>query len=153
MARSTVRHSAALIGVAGIAVLAGCSSAGDAASTESGSSDSGTSSTTESSSASGAYVAGTYEASGSYMNPQQAVQSVTVSMTLSADGTVDGVEVTGDAHDAQSEQYQSQFISGINDEVVGKSIDELSVDKVAGSSLTSQGFNAAVEEIRTQAQG
>ena len=35
---------------------------------------------------------------------------------------------------------------------IGKKITELDVDKVAGSSLTSGGFNAAVEDIVGQAQ-
>jgi hypothetical protein len=35
---------------------------------------------------------------------------------------------------------------------VGKNIDELNVSKVAGSSLTSGGFNQAVEKIKQEAQ-
>ena len=35
--------------------------------------------------------------------------------------------------------------------IVGKDIDEVSLDKVAGSSLTSGGFNAAVESIKSDA--
>ena len=35
--------------------------------------------------------------------------------------------------------------------MVGKKLDEIKVSKVAGSSLTSGGFNQAVEEIKTQA--
>lgn len=59
--------------------------------------------------------------------------------------------MTGDPQARETEQYQSEFIGGIQDVVVGKNLDDLSVDRVGGSSLTSGGFNAAVAEIRTEA--
>lgn len=61
------------------------------------------------------------------------------------------VEVTGDPQAPESKQYQGQFIEGIADEVDGKAIDDLNVSRVAGSSLTSGGFNQAVEAIKEQA--
>lgn len=73
-------------------------------------------------------------------------------MTLTlADGVVTDVEVTGDPQAPETEEYQGQFIAGIADVVEGKSIDELNVSRVAGSSLTSGGFNDAVESIKEQA--
>ena len=39
------------------------------------------------------------------------------------------------------------------DVVVGQDIDEISVSRVAGSSLTSGGFNRAIEEIKAEAAG
>lgn len=59
--------------------------------------------------------------------------------------------MTGDPQVRESEQYQSAFIENVSAEVMGVSFDELSVDKVAGSSLTTTGFNAAVEDIKAQA--
>ncbi len=44
-----------------------------------------------------------------------------------------------------------QFIAGISDVVVGKKLDELEVDRVAGSSLTSDGFDQAVVKIKDEA--
>src|SRR6478735_1599913 len=64
---------------------------------------------------------------------------------------VTAVDVTGSATSGNSKQYQSAFISGISAEVVGKDIDSLDVSKVAGSSLTSGGFNAALDTIRSDA--
>ncbi len=96
----------------------------------------------------GAYADGTYEATGSYSRPS-GTSEVDVSLTL-ADGVVSEVEVTPKAS-GTSRQYQEKFVSGISDEVVGKSLDEISVSKVSGSSLTSQGFNAALEEIKSEA--
>ncbi|KQY60827.1 hypothetical protein ASD11_13825 [Aeromicrobium sp. Root495] len=109
--------------------------------TETSSNDSGSSSS---------YKAGDYEAEGSYQNPG-GQSSVKVSLTLETDGTISSVDVSPEAS-GTSRQYQEKFVGGIADEVVGKSIDELNVGKVAGSSLTSGGFNAAVETIKDEAQ-
>ena len=77
-------------------------------------------------------------------------ETISVTLTL-ADGVVEGVEVTGDPQARETVQYQGQFIDGIAAVVTGVPIDELKVDRVAGSSLTSGGFNQAVEEIKAQA--
>ncbi|MGO1853500.1 MAG: FMN-binding protein, partial [Microbacteriaceae bacterium] len=100
---------------------------------------------------SGDYVDGTYTAEGSYQTPET-VEQISVTLTLEA-GVVSDVEVTGDPQARETEQFQGQFIDGIADEVVGVSIDELNVSRVAGSSLTSGGFNGAVEDIKGQAAG
>ena len=150
LAPRPIRIGAALVGVAGTLALAGCSSAATGA-TDSASS--GTSSSSESSSATStgaaAYKDGTYTASGSYQTPET-VEQIEVTITL-ADDVVTAVEVTGDPQASESRRYQSEFIGGIQDEVVGKNIDELSVDRVAGSSLTSGGFNDALDEIKAEA--
>jgi len=105
-------------------------------------------STDGSSSVSGDYADGTYEGTGDYINPG-GVSSVDVTLTLSG-GTVESVDVQPGAQ-GESLMYQQKFISGIADEVVGKSLDEISVSKVSGSSLTSQGFNKALEQIKAEA--
>ena len=69
----------------------------------------------------------------------------------SADNVITEVEVVGDATDGQAKLHQGEFADGIADVVVGKNIDEISVDKVGGSSLTSGGFNAAVDAIKADA--
>jgi uncharacterized protein with FMN-binding domain len=142
-----IRVSAALIGVAGTLALAGCSSAAtgttDAPKTDA-SASSGASTTDGAS-----YKDGTYTASGSYQTPET-VEKIEVSITL-ADDVVTAVEVTGDPQASETERYQSEFIGGIEDEVVGKNIDDLSVDRVAGSSLTSGGFNQALDVIKGEA--
>ncbi|SCY30611.1 FMN-binding domain-containing protein [Microbacterium sp. LKL04] len=146
-----IRVGAAAASVAGLALLAGC-----AGQTTSGSTDAGTSSQNPSASAdagsgasTGTYKDGTYTANGTYQTPES-VEEISVTLTL-ADGTVTDVEVTGEPKARETRQYQGDFIGGIQDEVVGKKLDDLSVDKVGGSSLTSGGFNAAVKEIRTEA--
>lgn len=140
------RAGAALAGVAGLLVLAGCAGAttsSDGTTTDGTTTDGGTASTDAS------YTDGTYTAEGTYSTPES-VETITVTVTLK-DDKVTEVEVTGDPQKAESRQYQSQFIGGISAEVVGKDIDQISVSRVAGSSLTSSGFNAAIAEIKQQA--
>ena len=67
------------------------------------------------------------------------------------DDIVTAVEVTGDPQKRESQQYQGQFIGGIADVVVGEDIDDLQVSRVAGSSLTSGGFNKAIDAIKSEA--
>ncbi|MBT2486817.1 MULTISPECIES: FMN-binding protein [unclassified Microbacterium] len=143
---TSVRKGSALIGVAGLLVLAGCSGTADAKSPSNGAD---TGSTSESTGDAGSYTDGTYTADGSYQTPET-VEEISVTLTL-ADGVVTEVEVTGDPQAPETERYQGEFIDGIDDEVVGKSIDELDVTRVAGSSLTSGGFNDAVDSIKEQA--
>jgi uncharacterized protein with FMN-binding domain len=152
-----VRVGAAVAGVAGMLALAGCagtSDVADAATTAPTTAPTTAASSTPSASSdaaasSSAYKDGTYTAEGSYSTPES-VESVTVTVTL-ADDVITAVEVTGDPQKAESKEYQSKFIGGISDAVVGKSIDEISVSRVAGSSLTSGGFNQAIDEIKSEA--
>jgi len=150
---TSVRKGSALVGIAGLLVLAGCATTPtDAGGTTD--STSGTDSTTGSESSSGAdasssYADGTYTAEGSYQTPES-VETISVTLTL-ADGVVTDVEVTGDPQARETEQYQGAFIDGISEEVEGKALDDLNVSRVAGSSLTSGGFNAAVDDIKEQA--
>ncbi|MFE1644566.1 FMN-binding protein [Microbacterium sp. P01] len=153
------RVGAALVGVAGMLALAGCSTtpAAEAESTTdtsasaapSASASSTGSATTDAAASGSAYVDGSYTAEGSYSTPES-VEQISVTVTL-ADDVITAVEVTGDPQKSESKEYQSKFIGGISDVVVGKSIDEISVDRVAGSSLTSSGFNQAIEEIKSEA--
>lgn len=139
-ALSSVRKGAAVAGIAGALVLAGCSGAADA-DAEGTSGDTG--------SASGEYNDGTYTADGAYQTPET-LEEISVTLTLET-GVVSEVTVTGDPQARETEQYQGEFIDGIAEEVVGVAIDDLDVSRVAGSSLTSGGFNSAVEDIKSQA--
>jgi hypothetical protein len=95
------------------------------------------------------YTDGKYTESGSYQSPN-GTESIAVTITLAAN-TVTAVTVVGDGQSPNSRMYQEMFASGIGAEVVGKNIDELAVDKVAGSSLTSGGFNDALATIKADA--
>lgn len=130
-------------GLSLVGALAGCSSAADdtaTADTGSGASSSG-----------GGYADGTYTASADYASPN-GTETVEVTVTL-ADGVITEVEAVGDGDNPNSRRYQGEFADGIADVVVGKRIDEIQVDKVAGSSLTSAGFTKAIDEIKADAAG
>jgi hypothetical protein len=134
-----------ILGIAGVAglgllALAGCASASDAADNGSSGSDADTSAS---------YTDGSYTAEGSYTSPA-GQESVKVELTLE-DDVVTAVTVTPEADDPQAKSFQEKFASGIADAVVGKDIDTLNVSRVAGSSLTSGGFNAALETIKADA--
>lgn len=156
-----IRTGVALLGVAGIAVLSGCAGTADAAAeseeTQAVAQTPAATPTDEATPAEEAaaandsiYADGTYTASGAYQTPES-VEQVAVTVTLEGD-VITAVEVTGDPQARESQNYQGQFIGGIADVVVGQSIDEISVSRVAGSSLTSGGFNEAIEEIKSEAK-
>lgn len=151
-----VRAGTASASVLGIVALAGCGAAttgGTAASSpaepaptsaataEAGQTGAGATTST--------YVDGTYTADGTYQTPES-VETITVTVTLQ-DDVITAVEVTGNPTKRESKEYQSDFIGGIQDVVVGKDIDEISVSRVAGSSLTSGGFNDAIAQIKDEA--
>jgi len=125
----------------GVLALAGC-----AATPADGGTGSGDGSNSDTSAS---YADGTYEATGTYTAPS-GQEEVGVELTLEGD-TVTAVTVTPTATDRQAAGFQQQFADGIAAEVVGKDIDTLNVSRVAGSSLTSGGFNAAVDTIKAEA--
>ncbi len=96
------------------------------------------------------YKNGTYSADGEYRSPAGA-ESITVSLTLVNDVITDAT-VTPHATNKRSIQMQDAFISGFKQLVVGKNIDEVTLDKVSGSSLTPKGFNDAIAKIKVQAK-
>jgi uncharacterized protein with FMN-binding domain len=133
------RVGAAAVGVMGALALSSCAASGaDAETGDSAGADSTAS-----------YADGTYTAEGSYVTPES-VETISVTVTLEGD-VITAVEVSGNPQARESQDYQGRFIGGISDAVVGQDIDEISVSRVAGSSLTSGGFNKAIEDIRSQA--
>jgi uncharacterized protein with FMN-binding domain len=132
----------AMAGAVMVGALAGCSTTPDA------DTDAGSDEATQPS-GTGSYADGTYTEDGSYQSPAgQSEVSVTVTI---ADNLVTAVEVDGDATDPTAKRYQGEFIDGIESVVVGKRIDSLNVSKVGGSSLTSGGFNSAIDKILAEA--
>jgi len=96
------------------------------------------------------YKDGTYSASGTY-NAPSGTETVHVTLTL-AGGVVTDSTVTADGVNPMSKRFQNMFISGYKQYVTGKNISDVNVTNVSGSSLTGQGFNAAVETIKTEAK-
>ena len=97
----------------------------------------------------GTYKDGTYSASGAYSTPDGR-ESIKVTVTI-ANNVITNAAVTQNAFSGESRQYQAGFASGYKSLVVGKNIDSVSLSRVAGSSLTSNGFNKAIDQIKTDA--
>ena len=95
------------------------------------------------------YADGTYTATGSYSSPG-GTETISISLTLS-DDVITAATAEGEATGGPFSQYQGEFEENFAALIVGKDIDDVSLDKVAGSSLTSGGFNAAVETIKSDA--
>lgn len=157
--RPSVRKSV-FAGIAGLSLagtVAGCApsatqstpaTTGSSTETSDAASPSGTSSSLASSGS--VYQDGTYSADGNYVSPN-GTETVGVELTL-ASGKVTGVNITQHPSNPNTRKFQGEFAGGIAAQIVGKNIDELNVSKVAGSSLTSGGFNQAVEKIKAEAQ-
>jgi len=96
------------------------------------------------------YKDGTYTARGSYTSPG-GNESVTVSITLK-DNVVTASSVEEGAGDPEAREYQQDFISGYKAFVTGKDVDSIHLSRVSGSSLTSIGFNNALNQIKNQAK-
>ena len=93
---------------------------------------------------------GTYSATGSYNSPG-GIEKLGVTITLTADKvTKSDLDLLGGA--GLSHSFQSAFASGYSGQVIGKDISTIKLGAVSGSSLTGMGFNAAVEQIETQAE-
>jgi uncharacterized protein with FMN-binding domain len=113
-------------------------------------SSSTTAKTTSSAANSGSYKNGTYMATGTYYSPG-GKESVKVSLTLSND-VVTASNVVSGANDPTAISYQTIFIGNYKKYVVGKKINSIKLSNVSGSSLTSQGFKNALQQIEQQAK-
>ena len=144
---NTAFRKSVLVGIAGLSVAgtaAGCAPAAQSPAAQ------GTPPASESAASTGSYKDGTYSADGNYTSPN-GTETVGVELTL-ASGAVSDVKITPHPSNPNTRKFQGEFASGIQAQVVGKKLDEIKVSKVAGSSLTSGGFNQAVADIKTQAQ-
>jgi uncharacterized protein with FMN-binding domain len=128
-----------------IGALAGCASTTSADSDlSSGTSANSTSDNTTS------YKDGTYSADSAYAAPggdDEIAVTVTVRSNL-----ITAVKVTTVAAHDEGVRYAAQFEAEISSVAVGKSLATLTVANVAGSSLTSQGFDSALATIRGEAK-
>ncbi|MGP3756816.1 hypothetical protein [Streptomyces sp. BpilaLS-43] len=139
--------TAAMMGVSVTAVLAGCSSSNDAAPTSTTSTSESVAAPTSESAGERPYADGEYRADGEYGTQDS---SIGVSLTLD-DGVITDVDVDPHATDETSLDYQERFAAAVPELVEGKRIDEVELDRVAGSSGTPDGFNDALAKIRDEA--
>jgi len=73
-------------------------------------------------------------------------------VTLTLDnGVVTDVEITTPAEDETSLGYQQRFATALPDAIIGRNVDDLAIDRLAGSSGCSEGFMSALAQIKQDA--
>lgn len=138
-----------LVGIAGLS-LAGTAAGCAPAQAPAAQADTPAPATAGGAAGTGGYQDGIYSADGNYVSPN-GTETVGVKLTL-AGGTVTDVQITPHPSNPNTKKFQGEFAGGIKAQIVGKKLDEIKVSKVAGSSLTSGGFNQAVEKIKADAK-
>ena len=96
------------------------------------------------------YKDGTYKATGSYSSPG-GLESIDLTVTIK-DGVITDTSLVTNAKSGDAKNYQAEFASAYKGLIVGKDVERVTLSRVAGSSLTSNGFNRALEQIRTDAK-
>ena len=96
------------------------------------------------------YKDGSYSSLGSYISPG-GNETLRVTLTLSND-IITSLDVTSVMVDPTAAGYEADFEGGVNAVVVGRNIASIHVGAIGGSSLTSQGFNSALANIKAQAK-
>lgn len=141
----------ALIGiVASVVIVVNSNKSDETAQVEESTTTTSNSTATTESTDTSAYQDGTYSATGSYISPGGR-QSIELTVTI-VDGVITDTTIVNKSQDSESKEYQEVFAAGYKTLVVGKSIDEVSLSRVAGSSLTSNGFNDALDQIKDDAK-
>ena len=136
-----------IIAIAVAAATAGCATTDTDVATPSSASNTSVATPGSPSSRRSKYADGTYTATGQYGGLPSSI-GVTV---ILVDDVITAVTVTPRATDPTSLDYQTRFAQAIPALVVGRNIDEVNLSKVAGSSGTPDGFNAAIQRIKAEA--
>lgn len=98
---------------------------------------------------SGEYKDGTYNTVTSYFTPSNVEHKISVSLTLAGD-TVTGAEVLYDGEVAKTPSH-TRFESAWQSAVIGVDLEDVSLSRTGGASLTSESFNEAVDTIKQEA--
>lgn len=94
------------------------------------------------------YRDGSYTARGVY-GSLPSHQDVTLTLDR---GAVTTIEITTPAQDQTSLGYQQRFATALPNAVIGRNINELNIDRLAGSSGCSEGFMIALGKIKRDAE-
>ena len=87
----------------------------------------------------------------SYLTPRRTEHTVQVSLTLVNDMVIDAIVQFDNLPEGEfSNSNQERFHDVFTSEVIGKSIDDISLSRAGGASLTSNAFNEAVQTIRNE---
>ncbi len=84
-----------------------------------------------------------------YTSPARITHDMEVTLTLDGDLITDA-QLIFDNGKGPSNDYHKRFESSYRTEVIGQKLSTLSLSRVGGASLTSDGFNDALAAIRSQ---
>jgi hypothetical protein len=98
------------------------------------------------------YKNGSYTAIGSYPVPGLTAR-ISVTIVIANDIVSDSSVTIPSGTDPTSTNYDNKFINNYKTYVVGKALSSLSLSKISSASLTPNGFNYALNQIRVSAKG
>lgn len=96
-----------------------------------------------------AYKDGTYSASTSYFTPD-GQEDAKLTITI-ANNVVTTSNFSEQALSGEGQRYKDRFDSNYKSKVVGQKVGDISLSRVAGASLTTNGFSQALEQIKQNA--
>lgn len=97
-------------------------------------------------------INGTFTGSGTYLTPARSEHSVAVTVTVEND-VVTAISTKYDGKDSgYSNAHQERFDAAYQSQVVGKPLGSISLSRVGGASLTTNGFNDAIKAAAAGAQ-
>lgn len=91
-----------------------------------------------------------YSSEQTYLTPARTSHEIDVTLTVAADGTIVGANVTYDNGDGYSNPNQERFDNAYQEMVVGQNISDVELAVTGGASLTTGAFNDAIADIRNQ---
>lgn len=96
-----------------------------------------------------AVAAATFTGSGSYLTPARSKHELDVTLTVEK-GIVTAANIVYDNGAGFSNGHQERFDNAYKAQVIGKPLGDISLSRVGGASLTTEGFNQAVAAIKAQ---
>ncbi len=96
------------------------------------------------------YQDGTYTATVKYEVPYGYVESLDATVTI-VDNIVTETDVAFEIVNPVSTSYVDAFEQYYKDEVIGQTVDDISLSRIGGASLTNVAFDAALQNIKNEA--
>lgn len=97
-------------------------------------------------------INGTFTGTGTYLTPARGEHSVAITVTV-ANNIVTAISTRYDGKDSGfSNGHQERFDAAYQSQVIGKTLSNISLSRVGGASLTTNGFNDAIKAAAAAAQ-
>lgn len=97
------------------------------------------------------YTDGARTVNTSYIAPGSSNHTMAITLTLKGDVVTASSIVYGGDKVGESTKYQNRFMAAYESQVIGKKIDSIKLSRVGGASLTTNGFNDALAQIKVAA--